>query len=116
MLAGCHSGAQLPDHVESIQVVGFSGCPNTPEMIYRTKLATIRSGIDATVVYLDQSRLPASDVRRGYPAPSVLVNGHDLFGLAPPREPAMGCRIYPDGLPGTSQIEDRLKAINNAGG
>ena len=112
MAAGCTVLSVEPDRVSSIQVLGFSGCPNTPELLYRVKLATIRSGIDASVVYLDQQDLGEGDVRRGYPAPTVLVDGHDLYGLPAPTSLAAGCRLYASGLPTTANITDRLLAIN----
>ncbi len=112
LLTSCNTPHVEPDRISSIQVLGFSGCPSTPELLYRVKLATIQSGINATVVYLDQHDLAQSDVRRGYPAPTVLVDGHDLYGLPAPTAIAAGCRLYAAGLPTTESITDRLLATN----
>ena len=38
-----------------------------------------------TVVDLDT--LPSTDVRKGYPTPTVLVGGIDLFGMETPKPP-----------------------------
>jgi hypothetical protein len=111
---GCAPNAIEADRVSSIQVLGFSGCPNTPELLYRVKFATIQSGLDVPVVYQDQQDLGESDVRRGYPAPTVLVDGHDLFGLPTPTSLAAGCRLYVGGLPGILDIQDRLLAANQS--
>ena len=112
LLVGCSPPSVEPDRVSSIQVLGFSGCPNTPELLYRVKLATIQSGITASVMYLDQKDLGEGDVRRGYPAPTVLIDGHDLYGLPAPTSATGECRLYADGLPTTANITDRLLAIN----
>lgn len=109
---GCRAPQLMPDRVDSIQVLGFAGCPNTPELLYRVKLATIQSSIDVTVVYLDQNALDDSDVRRGYPAPTVLVNGHDLFGMPVPDGTASACRVYAGGLPATKAIAQKLQVVN----
>ena len=62
-------------------------CPNTPAM---------RAGLDAALKSLalplkyqvvSQDDLPSSDVRTGYPTPTVLVGGHDLFGMPVPTPP-----------------------------
>jgi hypothetical protein len=57
----------------------------------------------------DQERLPEGDLRRGYPTPTVLVNGRDLYGLPVPDAPSMGCRMYPGGVPEAKDLAERLK-------
>jgi hypothetical protein len=61
-------------------------------------------------VEVDQQSLPEGDVRRGYPAPTVLVNGRDLYGLPVPGATSMGCRLYPGGVPSARDIEAKLNA------
>ena len=83
--------------MRTIEVLGFKGCPNTPTILANTKAAVARLGLDASVAYIDQERLPEGDTRRGWPTPTVLVNGRDLFGMPAPTSAAMGCRMYPGG-------------------
>jgi hypothetical protein len=54
--------------------------------------------------------LPESDARRGWPAPTVLVDGRDLFGMEPRGGHAIGCRVYPGGVPAADVITQRLRA------
>ncbi len=62
---------------------------------------------------IDQEALPHGDIRRGYPTPTILVNGRDLFGLPEPEGPAMRCRVYPGGLPDVAEI---ARMLDQAGG
>jgi len=91
-----------------IEVLGFEGCPNTPTILANTRAAVERLGLDAAIAYIDQERLPEGDVRRGWPTPTVLVDGHDLFGMLAPQSAAMGCRMYPGGSPSVDEIAERL--------
>lgn len=93
-----------------IEILGFEGCPNTPAMRERVEKAANAIGLSGkTVVYVDQEKLPEKDVRRGYPTPTVLVDGRDLFGLPVPTAPAMGCRVYPGGVPTVDDIAAQLR-------
>lgn len=94
----------------AIELLGFPGCPNTPEMRTNLKAAIASIGAGWTFTDTDQERLPDSDLRRGWPTPTVLVNGSDLFGMAPPTAASMGCRMYPGGVPGSGEIVERLRA------
>ncbi|MCI0677340.1 MAG: hypothetical protein L0Y42_16390, partial [Phycisphaerales bacterium] len=58
-----------------------------------------------------QEQLPENDIRRGYPTPTILVNGRDLFGLPEPTGPGMGCRMYPGGMPSASEIESQIRRL-----
>ncbi len=98
-----------------IEILGFDGCPNTPKFRERvTEAAQAFAPIRSIMVeYVDQEALPEDDVRRGYPTPTALVEGQDLFGLPAPTSPAMGCRIYPGGLPTAEQITAKLSALDD---
>ncbi len=102
-----------------IELLGFGGCPNTPKM--RAELEGALGLLDGgggggwTFVDVDQEALPAGDLRRGYPTPTVLVNGRDLFGLPVPDGPAMGCRVYEGGVPGAGEIAERLRGVVGKG-
>lgn len=92
-----------------IEVLGFEGCPNTPTFIERIRSAAKASGLDATVVYVDQEALGETDIRRGYPTPTALVNDRDLFGMPVPTSNAMSCRSYQGGVPTVDEIAARLR-------
>lgn len=92
-------------------LLGFDGCPLTPLMKERLEQAIRTLDRDLALVQIDQQSLDSSDLRRGYPAPTVLVNGSDLFGMEAPTTPSMGCRMYqgPDGVPSVSDLVSRLQ-------
>lgn len=94
--------------MRTIEVLGFEGCPNTPTILANTKAAVARLRLNASVAYIDQERLPEGDIRRGWPTPTVLVDGRDLFGMPAPTSQGMGCRVYPSGAPGVDEIAERL--------
>lgn len=94
----------------TIELLGFDDCPNTPAM--RANLAAALAALDRgwTFVETDQAALPEGDPRRGYPTPTVLIDGRDLYGLPVPTTPNMGCRIYPGGVPEATDILGRLRS------
>jgi len=71
----------------SIVFLTRDGCANTPTM--REHLDAALAKLEFTVNYrlVDQGQLAESDPRRGYPTPTVLVDGRDLFDLAEPVVP-----------------------------
>jgi hypothetical protein len=93
-----------------VQLLGFDSCPNTPVMHQRLLAAFARLNVSEPVEVIDQEAIPDDDPRRGWPAPTVLVDGGDLFGTAAPRNPAMGCRMYqgPGGVPSVNELARRL--------
>lgn len=93
----------------AIELLGFPGCPNTPAMRDHLNAALASIGKGWTFTDTDQERLPESDLRRGWPTPTVLVNGRDLFGMPPPDGPSMGCRMYAGGVPSAADIADKLR-------
>lgn len=95
----------------NIELLGFPGCPNTPAMRDNLRAALKSIGGGLTFLDVNQEALPESDIRRGWPTPTVLVNGQDLFGIAPPSGPSMGCRMYAGGIPDPASIADRLSAL-----
>jgi hypothetical protein len=92
----------------SIELLGFPGCPNTPRMRENLRSAVASLGPAWSFTDTDQGTLPEGDPRRGYPAPTILVNGNDLYGMPPPRTPSMGCRVYPGGVPDAAELAGRL--------
>jgi hypothetical protein len=110
-IGGCQSNPpSRSGALMQIEILGFAGCPHTPEFRRRVEAAAERIG-HARVRYVDQERLAEHDLRRGYPTPTALVDGRDLFGLPAPVSPAMGCRVYDGGLPTVDAIVARLRAM-----
>jgi hypothetical protein len=44
-------------------------------------------GFAASYEVVDQDTLPESDVRRGYPTPTLLYADRDIFGMSVPKAP-----------------------------
>ena len=94
-----------------IEILGFDGCPNTPIIRSNTEAAVRALGLRADVEYIDQQTLPGDDRRRGWPAPTILISGRDLFGMQEPLAATMSCRMYPSGVPSADAIERALEAL-----
>lgn len=116
LLAGCaaptvHPGrsAAVNTVQPKIELLGFDDCPNTPAMRANLVAALASIGGGWTFADSNQEELPEGDLRRGYPTPTVLVNGRDIYGLPVPTAPNMGCRMYPGGVPTTEDIAEKLK-------
>lgn len=94
-----------------IEVLGFGTCPNTAATNTHVEQAVASLGLRADVAYVDQMSLPDGDVRRGWPAPTILVDGRDLFGMEAPKSGAMSCRMYAAGAPTVSEVETALRSV-----
>ncbi|MGD9688439.1 MAG: hypothetical protein AB7K52_04270 [Phycisphaerales bacterium] len=94
----------------TIELLGFPDCPNTPALRASLTAALASIGRGWTFTDTNQEALPEGDRRRGWPAPTILVNGRDLFGLPAPAAASMGCRLYPGGVPDADAIAGRLRA------
>ena len=88
-----------------IEFLGFDGCPNTPVLLERLRVASPSSKI----ISVDLMKLKSSDARLGWGAPTILVDGKDLFGLRPSPDRAVSCRNWSMGLPEISDIKKALK-------
>lgn len=108
-------GAAKKSAAVKIELLGFPGCPNTPALRANlvAALKTIGGDLGATTVAeIDQESLPPSDIRRGWPAPTVLINGKDLFDMPQPASPSPGCRVYPGRVPDATVIAQRLRSLH----
>lgn len=94
-----------------IEILGFGTCPNTAATKTHVEQAVASLGLRADVAYVDQMSLPHGDVRRGWPAPTILVDGRDLFGMEVPKSGAISCRMYPAGAPTVSEVETALRSV-----
>lgn len=88
------------------------GCPNSPKL--RARLTKAVEGLHLRVEVVDLGKLRHGDPRSGYPAPTILLNGRDLFGMAPPKpSDVRACREYPGGLPSVQAIRQKLRWARN---
>lgn len=63
------------------------GCVHTPDMRNNLDEALRALGLTLDYKVIDLASLPESDARRGYPTPSVLVRGRDVYGMPEPTPP-----------------------------
>jgi hypothetical protein len=63
------------------------GCVNTTVMRRRLDEALKSLGLALGYEVVDQDTLPDTDVRRGYPTPTLLYQDRDVFGMAVPKPP-----------------------------
>ena len=77
----CDRSASRTLSVNKITFLTRPGCVNSGTMRGRLDVWLSRLGLATDYQVIDLTTLPASDPRRGYPTPTVLYDGHDLFGL-----------------------------------
>jgi hypothetical protein len=63
------------------------GCVNTPDMVNNLDDALKSLGWPTDYQYIDIGKLPKTDARTGYPTPTLLWKGKDLFGMPVPNPP-----------------------------
>lgn len=92
-----------------IELLAFPGCPMAADLRGELTRATDRHGL--TFREVDQTSLNAADPRLAFPAPTILVDGRDLFPAQTMHDRAEGlrCRSYPGGLPDSSAISEALR-------
>ena len=98
MLTSCTSS-------RSVEFLGFDGCPNTP--ILRERLQEAAG--EERVVEVDLMTLKTGDARLGWGAPSILVDGKDLFGVPASKNGSVSCRNWNDGLPTVDEIKQAMR-------
>jgi len=73
--------------MQELVLVTRDGCANTPVMRRHLEEALQALGRPIDYRVIDLGTLPASDCRRGYPTPTLLGDGVDLFGMEAPTPP-----------------------------
>lgn len=112
-VAAC-TQSEIPQSSESgagrIAFLGREGCANTPKLLANLESALKVAGSSMAYTEVDQLKLPATDPRRGYPTPTILLDGKDIFGMPEPEPPFTNtsCRFYKEGLPTSEMIAERL--------
>lgn len=108
---GCATNPHTMDTnaTHSIEFLSFDGCPNTPPM--RESLEAALAQTSASFTAVDLTKLPDDDRRRSFGSPTILIDGSDLFGLAPADSTTLTCRVYPSGLPNADTLIAKLSEI-----
>ena len=63
------------------------GCVNTPDMVNNLDDALTSLKLPKDYQFIDIGKLPKDDPRTGYPTPTILWKGKDIFGMAAPKPP-----------------------------
>ena len=63
------------------------GCVNTPDMVNNLDDALKSLHWPTDYQHIDIGKLPKTDARTGYPTPTVLWKGKDIFGMPAPTPP-----------------------------
>ena len=92
-----------------VEMLYFEGCPTTETMRARLHEAMPDAGDGFAFIEVDLESLAVDDVRRGYGSPTVLVNGHDMLGMANPEATELSCRLYPDGVPSSVELAELIE-------
>ncbi|MBX3407763.1 MAG: hypothetical protein KF869_13475 [Phycisphaeraceae bacterium] len=98
-----------------IELLGFPDCPMTPALRSNVQVALTLVAEGWEYEEVNQETLDPGDIRRGWPAPTLLVNGRDLLGMPAPAGPSMGCRVYEGGVPSPEQIAVTLRTLKREG-
>jgi hypothetical protein len=85
---GCHRTSEAKSmtvaNYPKIVFMSRDGCVNTPLMRKSLDAALVQLSWPKQYVVLDAGKLPASDPKRQYGTPTVLVDGRDLMGRPVP--------------------------------
>ncbi|RCK73339.1 MAG: putative alkylmercury lyase [Ignavibacteriae bacterium] len=86
----------------------FEGCPNHIKM--QKNLTEAIKGLEDKIEIekvLVEDKVTALQVKfRG--SPTLLINGEDFLGMPAPEEPSLGCRYYPNGIPSSNEIKNKI--------
>jgi hypothetical protein len=91
VVCGCDRGRPAePAALRDFTFITHDGCVNTP--VTREHLNAALSALGWPIDYqvIDSAMIARTDPRSGYPTPTVLYRGRELFGMAEPTPP------YPD--------------------
>jgi hypothetical protein len=80
-------GPNRPTSMKDLTFLTRDGCVNTPDMVTNLDDALNALGWPKDYQYINIGQLSAKDVRTGYPTPTLLWKGRDIFGLPIPKPP-----------------------------
>lgn len=84
LMSACAKGPTADD---GIVLLTRAGCVDTETMRANLEAAALALTPQAAFTVVDLDTLPADDVRRGYPTPTLLFANRDVFGLSVPKPP-----------------------------
>ena len=87
LTVGCIRPSSKACSVRDLVFLTRAGCVLAARTRSRLDEALRRMGLAADYRVVDLARLSATDNRRGYPTPTLLYRGHDLFGMPEPQPP-----------------------------
>jgi hypothetical protein len=89
----------------TIELLGSPDCPHVHTVRSNLKTALADLGLASALREVNQGSLHPEDERRGYPSPTILVNGRDLYGMSPTNA---SCRLFIEGIPSAAAIAKRI--------
>ena len=78
---------KAPTSMKDLTFLTRDGCVNTPDMVNNLDDALTALGWPKDYQYINIGNLPGNDVRTGYPTPTLLWKGKDIFGMPTPDPP-----------------------------
>ncbi len=81
------SPAPVNANTRNIVFLTRAGCVNTPSLRANLDAALTALGITSEYTVVDQGTLLSTDVRCGYPTPTILLDGRDMFDIPVPSLP-----------------------------
>src|SRR5260221_3024927 len=87
VVVGSAGQPSTPSSMKELTFLTRDGCVNTPDMVNNLDDALKALGWPTNYQYINIGTLPKTDVRTGYPTPTLLYKGKDLFGMSVPKPP-----------------------------
>ena len=78
---------KAPATMKVLTFLTRDGCVNTPDMVNNLDDALEGLGWPTDYQYINIDNLPKTNVRTGYPTPTLLWKGKDIFGMPVPKPP-----------------------------
>ena len=86
-LGASASAAKAPTKMKALVFLTRDGCVNTPDMVNNLEDALKALGWSNDYQYINIGKLKKTDPRTGYPTPTLLWKGRDIFGMPVPKPP-----------------------------
>ncbi len=87
VIAGSQKPPQKPATMHHLVFLTRDGCVNTPDMVNNVEDALKALGWPKDYQFINIGKLPKTDVRTGYPTPTLLWKSKDIFGMPTPPPP-----------------------------
>ena len=84
LVVGIGASTDTPPSGKDLTFLTRDGCEHTPDMLNKLDDALRALTLPLTYPLVNIGTLPKTDRRRGYPTPTVLYKGADIFGMPTP--------------------------------